>query len=181
MKLNKKMDEEQLAASLYKEADEKEQEETAAVFNDLMDVRQVLKDNPDLGEFFNDKAIEKANKEQVMHDFIQDFSELTRTFLHTIYEYGFMGRLNAIVNEFETIYDFHNRTVVAKVITAVPLTEDQRERLMDAFAQKTEAKKVIFNEYVEPRILGGVTIETEDETFDGSIKFHFEQLKKHVL
>lgn len=179
MKLNKNMDAEQLASSLYKEAVEKEQ--ASAIFNDLMDVRQVFRDNPDLVEFFENRAIEKANKEQVMHDLIESFFELTKEFIHTIYEFKQMDELSFIINEFEKIYDYHNRTVVAKVTTAVPLSEDQRKRLMDAFAQKMKAKKVIFNETVEPEILGGVIIEADDQTFDGSVRFNLEQMKKHVL
>ena len=158
-----------------------EKEHLAVVFNDLMDVRQILQNNPDLGLFFNNRAIEKVNKEQVLTDFIKEFSELTKGFIYIIYEYQMMEELNHIVNEFEKIYDRHNRTVVAKVVTAVPLTEDQRNRLLAVFAEKMKAKKVIFNEFVEPEILGGVIIETEDQIFDGSLRFNLEKLKKQIL
>ncbi|MER2040466.1 ATP synthase F1 subunit delta [Desemzia incerta] len=179
MKLNRNMDHGQMARVFYDHTLEKEQ--LAVVFNDLMDVRQIMQNNPDLGRFFNNRAIEKANKEQVLADFTKEFSELTKSFIHTIYEYRLMEELNHIVNEFEKIYDHHNRTVVAKVITAVPLTKDQRDRLSAVFAEKMKAKKVIFNEIVEPEVLGGVIIETEDQVFDGSLRFNLEQLKKQIF
>lgn len=179
MKLNKNMDAEQLASSLYKEAMNKEQ--AAVVFNDLMDVREVLTGNPDLPKFFENRAIETTKKEQVIYNMMQPFSELTKKFIYTIYAFNEMHTLNHAISEFEKLYDFHNRTVVAKVTTAVPLSEDQRQRLKDAFAQKMKAKKVIFNESVEPEILGGVIIEADDHTFDGSVRFNLEEMKKHVL
>ncbi|MFL2105117.1 ATP synthase F1 subunit delta [Desemzia sp. FAM 23991] len=179
MKLNRNMDDGQLARAFYEDAREKGQ--LNVVFDNMMDVRQILQNNPDLGAFFDNKAIEKANKEQVMHDLLQNFTELTKSFVHTIYDYQMMSGLNHIVNEFEKVYDYHNRTVVAKVTTAIPLTEEQKQRLTDAFAKKMRAKKVIFNEFVKPEILGGVIIETEDQVIDGSVRFNFEKLKKQIL
>lgn len=179
MKLNRNMDEGQLAKAFYEDA--RESGQVDVVFDNIMDVRQILQNNPDLGEFFDNKAIENASKEQVIHDFLQNFAELTKNFIHTIYNYHMMSELNHIVNEFEKIYDYHNRTVVAKVITAVPLTENQKQRLADTFAKKMKAKKVIFNEVVEPEILGGVIIETENRVIDGSVRFNFEKLKKQIL
>lgn len=179
MKLNRNMDDGQLARAFYEDAREKGQLDI--VFDNMMDIRQILQSNPDLGAFFDNKAIENASKEQVMNDFMQAFSELTKNFIHTIYNYHKMRELNHIVNEFEKIYDHHNRTVVAKVITAVPLTKDQKQRLADTFAKKMKAKKVIFNEIVEPEILGGVIIETENRVIDGSVRFNFEKLKQQIL
>lgn len=168
-----------MAKAFYNAALEKEQLDI--VFNDLMDVRQIMQNNPDLGLFFNNRAIEKSSKEQVFDNFTKEFSELTKSFIHIIYEYRLMEELNHIVNEFEKIYDQHNRTVVAKVVTAVPLTKDQRNRLSDVFAEKMKAKKVIFNEFVDPEIIGGVIIETADKVFDGSLRFNLEKLKKQIL
>lgn len=179
MKLNRNMDDGQLARALYDDA--RESGQVDVVFDNIMDVRQILQNNPDLGEFFDSKAIENSSKEQVIHDFLQNFAELTKNFIHTIYNYHKMSELNHIVNEFEKIYDYYNRTVVAKVTTAVPLTENQKQRLADAFAKKMKAKKVIFNEVVEPEILGGVIIETENRVIDGSVRFNFEKLKKQIL
>lgn len=179
MKLNRNMNDRQLARTFYEDAQEKGQLDV--VFDNMMDVRQILQNNPELGAFFDSRAIEKSSKEKVMHDLLQSFSELTKSFIHTIYNYQMMSELNFIVNEFEKIYDYHNRTVVAKVTTAVPLTEDQKQRLVDTFAKKMKANKVIFNEFVEPEILGGVIIETEDQVIDGSVRFNFEKLKKQIL
>lgn len=179
MKLNRSMDHGQLAKAFYEDALEKGQVDV--VFNDLMDVRQIMQKNPDLGLFFNNRAIEKSSKEQVLIDFTREFSESTKKFIYTIYEYRLMEELNYIVNEFEKIYDHNNRTVVAKVITAVPLTKSQHNRLAAVFAEKMNAKKVIFNEFVEPEIIGGVILETEDQVFDGSLRSNLEKLKKQIL
>lgn len=179
MKLNRNMDDIQLAQAFYNDACESGQVDV--VFDNVMDVRQILQNNPGLGEFFDNKAIENSNKEQVINDFVQHFTELTKNFIHTIYNYNSMSHLNHIVNEFEKIYDYHNRTVVAKVTTAIPLTEDQKQRLSDTFAKKMKAKKVIFNEIVEPEILGGVIIETENRVIDGSVRFNLEKLKQQIL
>lgn len=57
-------------------------------------------------------------------------------------------------------------TVIARVMTAEPLTD----ALRDQIAARIGGKKVHLDELVDPAVLGGVRIETPDQTFDGTIK-----------
>lgn len=179
MDLNRNMNPSQFAKAFYEEAAEKDS--VSVVFNDLMDIRQIYQENTDIDFFFDNQLIEKSNKNSVLSDLIKNLSDLTQNFVQTIYNFQLMDDLTSIVNEFEKIYDHKNRTLVAKVITAIPLTDEQKERLAQALAKRLDVKKVLFNELINEDILGGVIIETENQVFDGSIRFNLEALRKQIV
>jgi len=57
-------------------------------------------------------------------------------------------------------------TIIARVMTAEPLTEALRGQI----AERIGGQKVHLDEKVDSSVLGGVRIETPDQTFDGTIK-----------
>jgi F-type H+-transporting ATPase subunit delta len=58
--------------------------------------------------------------------------------------------------------------VVATVTAAVPLTEEQRERLSSALAN-IYGHEIQLNIDVDPRLVGGIRVEIGDEVIDGSM------------
>jgi F-type H+-transporting ATPase subunit delta len=87
------------------------------------------------------------------------------------------------VVDFEVIRDAYHRLsdaaagrTRARVVSASPLREDQRERLRRALAAQT-GKQVEIEESVEPGLLGGATASVGGLVFDGSIRTQLEQLR----
>ena len=64
----------------------------------------------------------------------------------------------------------------ARVVSASPLREEQRERLRRALAAHT-GKRVEIEEDVDPGLLGGATASVGGLVFDGSIRTQLEQLR----
>lgn len=179
MKLNRTMNDAQLAEVVFNEAIEREQ--LKVTFNELMDIRQILKNNPELPAFINNRAINKEQKKVIIQDIGDGFTNLTKELINKLYEFQFIGDLNAVINEFEQLYDEHNHTVVAKVTTVIRLTEEQREKIRAVFAEKIGAQRVIFREYIDPSIIGGIIIEANERTYDGSIRSDLENIKKKIV
>lgn len=179
MKLNRNMNSRQLADTFYQDAKEKGMVEVA--FDNIMDVRQVLQDIPNLGMILVDPRLDKFKRDHLLADLIKEFSINTQSFFHMLYDYNRISDIRDIVNEFEKIYDYKNRTVVAKVYTAVELTEEQKERLIDVMKMKLDAKKVLLHPVVDKHVLGGVVIEAESQVYDGSIRSNLEALEKQLI
>ncbi len=179
MNLNRTMNDAQIAKVFFQSSLEKDQ--LAVSFDELMDVRQILQNTPDLPAFFNNRAIEKEDKGKVLQDVTDGFSNLTKELIQEVYQLRLMGDLDSIIDEFEKLYDQHNQTIVAKVTTVVPLSDKQKEQLEEVFAEKIHAKRVIFQETIDPDIIGGVIIETGDQVYDGSIRSNLENIKKKIV
>lgn len=173
------MNSRQLADAFYQDSKEKGLVDVS--FDNIMDVRQVLEDIPNLGTILVDRRLDKFKRDHILANLIKEFSINTQSFFHMLYDYDRISDIRDIVNEFEKIYDYKNRTVVAKISTAVELTDEQKARLIDVLKLKLDAKKVLLHTIVDKHVLGGVIIEAESQVYDGSIRSNLETLKKQLI
>ena len=67
--------------------------------------------------------------------------------------------------------------VEATVTTAQPLTEDLRKELTEYVKRIENAEKVMLNETVDKRLLGGVVVETPSKRFDASVATKLKRLR----
>ena len=65
---------------------------------------------------------------------------------------------------------------VAEVRSAVPLTDDQKDRLAAALANAT-GKQVEVKVVVDPSVLGGLVATVGDTVIDGTVRSRLDQLK----
>ena len=65
---------------------------------------------------------------------------------------------------------------VAEVRSAVPLTDDQQERLAAALANAT-GKQVELKVVVDPSVLGGLVATVGDTVIDGTVRSRLDQVK----
>ena len=98
-----------------------------------------------------------------------------------VFDYGRMDTLVAIINEFERRYDLKYKRVHADVVTAVQLDETRRNQLKANLAERLGANEVLLSEKVDPAIIGGVIVQTENQTMDGSIATQIEQVRRLLL
>ena len=64
----------------------------------------------------------------------------------------------------------------AYVKTAVPLSEEQKEKVLKRLLATTDYKEFRMNYSVEPELLGGMIIRINDRVVDSSIKTKLDKL-----
>lgn len=69
-------------------------------------------------------------------------------------------------------------SVLATVSTAAPLRDTERTRLQAALSQRYG--RVMFNELVDPSLVGGVRIVIGDEVLDGSVATRLAELRQQL-
>ena len=82
---------------------------------------------------------------------------------------------DSIQEEYGRLADAAAGRVRARVVSAVRLRDDQRERLRRALAART-GKQVELEEGVDPSLLGGAVANVGGMLFDGSLRTQLEQL-----
>jgi F-type H+-transporting ATPase subunit delta len=68
---------------------------------------------------------------------------------------------------------------VAEVRAAVPLSDEQRERITQALAAAT-GKSLEVKVVVDPGIVGGIVAHVGDEVFDGSIRTRLNEARQRL-
>ena len=66
------------------------------------------------------------------------------------------------------------------MISAIPLTEEQIERIAQAFQKKTKKEYDSYVNTVDPTVIGGVKLKTKEYLLDGTLLYKLEQFKKKI-
>ncbi|HEY8805138.1 MAG TPA: ATP synthase F1 subunit delta, partial [Clostridium sp.] len=81
------------------------------------------------------------------------------------------------LNEMQKIHLERNNTLLAEVKTVIPLVEIERENLRTKLSNMYD-KKILFEEKLDKKIIGGVYIRVGDDVIDGTVKNKLEKMKK---
>lgn len=179
MSLDKKTVANRYAKALFELADENDQLDQT--YQELTALRQVFEENDGLATLLSGVDLSLAEKKALIDTLKKDASPFVSNLIQMAFDYGRMDDLVAIIDEFERRYDAHNKRVHAKVITAVQLDTKQRDQLKANLAQRLGANEVVLHEMVDPSILGGAIIQTNNETLDGSLSSKIEQIRRLLV
>jgi len=69
--------------------------------------------------------------------------------------------------------------LVADVVSAVPLTDEQKSRLSEVLS-RIQGREVLVNVTVDPEVIGGIKVRVGDEVIDGSISNRIEQARRRL-
>ena len=75
--------------------------------------------------------------------------------------------------------DVTAREFLAEVRTAVPLTDDQQDRLKAALANAT-GKQLNLKVVVDPSVLGGIVATVGDTVIDDTVRTRIDQMKSRL-
>jgi len=129
-----------------------------------------LLENPKLG--FDAKA-------RLLSEVIGEVSPLVLNLVYLLITRGRLGIVGDITAEFQRLLDSHQGTEQAKVITAVPLDEEDRQKISQRLSAIT-GKKVVLEAEVDPGLVGGFTARIGGKLLDGSTRSRLAALKREL-
>jgi len=106
-------------------------------------------------------------------------SPLLHKFFGLLIHHRRIVELEAVLQEFDRLADLAAGRVQARVASAAPLSEPQRERLRAALAART-GSEVRLEVEVDPGLLGGIVAKVGDLVYDGSLKTQLAQLRANL-
>lgn len=89
-------------------------------------------------------------------------------------------RIDTVVDELTELAARQRSRIVAEVRVALPLTDEQRRRLVDILGRLT-GREIRLNEAVDPTVLGGALVTVGDEVIDGTVATRLEQARRAIL
>ncbi len=93
---------------------------------------------------------------------------------------GTLRLIEDIYQNYLALLDAHRGVERAKVISAVPLSDEEKDFLSMGLGKLME-RKVVIDHRVDPAIIGGFVARVGDMLIDGSIRQRLESLKKSLV
>ena len=147
------------------------------VEDELFRFSQTLQGNDELRNAITDANIPAARRQQIMEDLLGGKASATTVALVSmVVGTGRARQLPSIIERLVEMSAAEANKEVAEVRTAVPLTDDQRDRLAKALEDAT-GKQVEVKVVVDPSVLGGIVAQVGDTVIDGSVRRRLDQLK----
>ncbi len=143
----------------------------------LATLRQLLEENPDYIEFLASPATELSERLSAIDEAFEGrMPEYVVSFLKVLCGNGKIRILPDALDEFDKLALALSKRSVATIYSALPLTEGQK----NALCQKLEGltgKGIDPIYIINESLIGGVKIELDGKTFDGSIRHRLDEIK----
>jgi F-type H+-transporting ATPase subunit delta len=147
------------------------------VEDELFRFSQTLQGNDELRNALTDAGIPAARRQQIVEDLLGGkASSTTVALVSMVVGTGRARELPTIIQRLVEMSAAEANKELAEVRTAVPLTNDQRDRLAKALEDAT-GKQVEVKVVVDPSVLGGIVAQVGDTVIDGSVRRRLDQLK----
>ncbi len=140
-------------------------------------VKQLVQDNPDYIEFLASPAIALSERTGAVEEaFGGRMPEYTVSFLKLLCENGRIRTLFDCVDEFSKLAMAFSNRAAAQIYSAVPLSEEQKKSVCARLERLTQ-KSVDPVYIIDESLIGGLKIEVDGKTFDGSIRRRLGEIK----
>ncbi len=131
----------------------------------------LLKGSDELSSFLVNPITDKDAKKGVLNKVLgNDANQQMKNFLMLLVDKGRIYLVTPILQEFQSRVRELKQTVLAEVISAVELTDAQKDTVRQKVQGMTEAKSVELETKIDPELIGGVIIQIGSQVLDASIR-----------
>lgn len=156
-----------------------EKGEEDSIFSDLTQIKQVAEETG-LPTFLAQVEVDELDKEKTVRFFQGSVSPLMQNFIEVIL-YNHRSNLfyDVIVDCLNRLEKETNRFEVT-ILSALPLTDEQKERLLPLIEKKMSLKVRSIKEKIDDSLIGGFVIIANHKTIDVSIKQQLKVVKENL-
>ncbi len=167
------------AEALYGAAEK--QGQAAEILDELEALVAVLDHQPGLELYLSSAAVARERKAQALRQaFAGRASDVLTRFLLVLNEHDRLNVLRAVVAAYRDLHDRKTGRVRVRVESAVPLPDDQQERLRQELRDVLHREPVLQTR-VDPDLLGGLVLRVEDRVFDASVRTRLDNILRQLI
>lgn len=164
------------AEAVFEIATAKKQPDEWQAFLDRM---AGLSKDASIAAFMESPDIAFRDKANVIKGALGITGPFMENFLHLLIAKGRFGKVSEIAGEYRRLLDEQRNIERAKVVTAVPLSEDESNNVALRLGEIL-GKKVITRNEVAPGLIGGMVVRVAGKLLDGSTRGRLESLKAEI-
>jgi len=135
---------------------------------------------PELRELLRNPQLDPRARRAALEDVLGGTEELLRNFLLVLSDKGRAGQLEEIAAEFERLVAEAEGIVHAELTTAVELSDDEAQKLLEQIEQAS-GRKVEATRTVDPDLIGGIVLQVGSHRLDASVRGRLDRLRRQLV
>ncbi|MEH2243190.1 ATP synthase F1 subunit delta [Nostoc sp.] len=137
----------------------------------------LLRGDKQLQNFFGNPFIQSESKKALIKQILgEGANPYLRNFLLILVDKRRIAFLESIFQQYLALLRQLNQTVLAEVISAIPLTEAQQQAIIQKVIAITNARQVELETRVDSELIGGVIIKVGSQVIDASLRGQLRRL-----
>lgn len=152
------------------------------MMEEILVVRAVLQENPDLSKVMEHPEIIKEEKEALIETCFKDnVSDDLTGFLVTVVRKGRYHELLAIFDYLIGLMKEYKKIGVAEVTSAAALDDEWKQKITAKLLETTAYETMEIDYKEDPSLIGGLVIRIGGRVVDSSLKYKLETLKQQLM
>lgn len=148
------------------------------VYNELVTIRTIFQETPQLGDLLDAVHANANLKEQLMNELLKPFSTMVQNFLKVTYTYRRMHQVIFMIDSFEHLYDEQRRYIRGTIKSVVPLSVEQTKAIEEKVAHILGYEQAILNNEIDQEIIGGFVVEANHYVIDRSLQQQIKNMAR---
>ncbi|MBU2526529.1 MAG: ATP synthase F1 subunit delta [Bacteroidetes bacterium] len=158
----------------------KEAKATAKVSDDAIYIIKTLQGSKDLKNLLQSPLVQTEDKKQILEHVFTDVQNVTSSLFGVLASNRRLDLLENIMQRYLDQLDSENGFVQAEVISAIPLTDALRTKILMK-VKAISGKEGKLKERVDPKIIGGFVLRVGDSEYNASVLNQFEKLRTQLV
>jgi F-type H+-transporting ATPase subunit delta len=134
---------------------------------------------PEIKAFLESPRVPFDEKKSVLAEELKDCHPLALNLAYLLLSREILDILKEIRDEYQRLLNGHQGIETVEVITAVPLREEEKEKLANQISSVV-GKKVVLETREDPVVIGGFKARIGDQLLDGSVAGRLEALRREL-
>ena len=162
------------AQALYSLA--KEEGADGQILSQLQVLERSFTEEPDFLRLLAAHDLSKNERIRIIDESFRDkVHPYVLNFMKLLTEKGYARQFRECVKAYKALYNEDNGIMEVRAVTAVELTAQQKEKLLDKL-QKVTGKKVELQTGVDPACMGGIRLDYDGKRVDGTVQNRLESI-----
>jgi F-type H+-transporting ATPase subunit delta len=146
---------------------------------DLETIAESLR-NPELVALLENPKLHFSEKERILKNILTGISPIAMNLVYFLVAKNRLRIVENLVLEYRHLANAYYGRETAEVVTAIPLSSKEKERIEKGLATLTD-KEVVIIAQVNPDIMGGLVAKVGDKLIDGSVRTKLQELRNGLI
>jgi F-type H+-transporting ATPase subunit delta len=156
----------------------KDQKSAEAVNDDMKLMATTIGSNKELNNMLQSPVVRSSQKKSALTEIFKNTNTISAGLIETLIANKRINLLGLVATEYNTLFDRMNDTQIARVTTAVALTDDLRTKVLTKVKELTGSKDITIENIIDEDILGGFILRVGDIQYNASVADKLSKLKR---